>query len=207
MSTSPDTPVTEMDRDELEEEIESLRRQVSAMEARFDALSTKFDALVTVCLGDPHELGSVEPEEMTDLLTRTKELDDRVTEHDARMEMFYSESGGRDDPDGRAMRLRQTLYNTAKNNDGTAALDRDGAEGALNGGLHKASVLDAMKRAADGRNAKIDGSSDLDPVASITFCVGEGRGNQSRIEMDLSDATGAEVRQNLTTGQTEEGGR
>lgn len=45
----------------------------------------------------------------------------------------------------------------------------------------------------------INGASDLVPVNSISFEVGDECHAQSHLRMDLSKATGSEVRQNLTT--------
>lgn len=189
--------------EELREENEQLQRRVNALEARCDGLSRKFDALVEVMLGDADDLAGYEPDEMRDVLQRVVDLEDQVADHENQVAMVRSDGGGDvDTPDGRARRLRKVLYNDAKKNDGKAALTRDGVNGVLGGGHHRGTVLDAMRRAADGREADINGSSDLPPLNGVTFLSGSKTQDQSRIELDLSDLTGSEVRQNLTTVQT-----
>jgi len=198
--------VSDQSRAELEKEVQILRSQT-------DALSTKLDRLAAIVLGD-RDTAEYEVDEISmDLRTRLNDIEERVTEHDNKLAM-YAAGGGTDpdDPDSRATKLRQVLYNSAKATDGTAELTRDEAESALNGGLHRESVLDAMKRAADGETAgnddrsyrSINGSSSLPPCSGITFRDGSLGGGQSYIKLELSNLTGAEIRQNLTTGDTEE---
>ena len=185
---------------ELREENEQLRQKVNGLEARCDAMSRRFNTLVEVMLGDADELGGYEPDEMRDVLQRVVDLEDKVADHENQVAMVRGDGGSQTDtPDGRAKRLRQVLYNRAKKNDGKATLDRDGVDGALGGGHHRGTVLDAMKRAAEGREANINGASDLPPLNGVTFHKGTKRDEQSRITMDLSGVTGSEVRQNLTT--------
>ncbi|WP_331232676.1 hypothetical protein [Natronorarus salvus] len=163
-----------------------------------DGFSRKFDLLVETILGDPDELGAYEPDEVRDMLQRLQDVEEDLEEIGQKV-AIVSRDGGADTPDARAQRLRQVLYNNAKGNHGVARLTRDEANGALGGGYHKGSVLDAMKRAADGREADIDGASRLNPLDGVTFTTGSGKGSPSRVEIDLTDLTGAEIRQNLTT--------
>ena len=189
--------------EELREENEELRQKVNGLEARCDGLSRKFDTLVQVMLGDADELAGYEPDEVRDVLQRVVDLEDTVADHESQVAMVRGDGGSQTDtPDGRAKRLRQVLYNRAKKNDGKATLERDGVDGALGGGHHRGTVLDAMKRAAEGREADINGASDLPPLNGVTFYKGTKRDEQSRISMDLADVTGSEVRQNLTTKDT-----
>lgn len=189
--------------EELREENEELRRKVDDLEARCEGISRRFNTLVEVMLGDMDELGAYEPDEMRDVLQRVVDLEDTVADHENQVAMVRGDGGSQSDtPDGRAKRLRKVLYNRAKKNDGKATLNRDGVDGALGGGHHRGTVLDAMRRAAKGRDADINGSSDLPPLNGVTFHKGTRRDEQSRITMDLSDVTGSEVRQNLTTKDT-----
>jgi len=198
--------VSDQSRAELEKEVQILRSQT-------DALSTKLDRLAAIVLGD-RDTAEYDVDEISmDLRTRLNDVEERVTEHDNKLAMYAAGGGaGPNDPDSRATKLREVLYNSAKATDGTAELTRDEAESALNGGLHRESVLDAMKRAADGETAgnddrtyrSINGSSSLPPCSGITFRDGSLGGGQSYIKLELSNLTGAEIRQNLTTGETEE---
>lgn len=189
--------------EELRQENEELRRKMSHLEARCEGISRRFTTLVEVMLGDEDELGTYEPDEMRDVLQRVVDLEDTVADHENQVAMVRGDGGSQTDtPDGRAKRLRQVLYNRAKKNDGKATLDRDGVDGSLGGGHHRGTVLDAMKRAAEGREADINGASDLPPLNGVTFHKGTKRDEQSRILMDLADVTGSEVRQNLTTKDT-----
>jgi len=79
------------------------------------------------------------------------------------------------------------------------------------GGLHRGTVLDAMRRAADGDQADIDGSLALEPVDAITFNRGgtvgvDGEAQPSYLEFDRSRLAGVEARQILTTGDGGEEG-
>lgn len=190
----------------LREQNEDLEAEVANLEARCTGLSRKFNNLVEVLFGDTDELGAYEPDEMRDILQRIVDVEDQVEDHENQVAMLRSGKGTSDTPDGRAKRLRQVLYNDAKKNSGKAAMDRDAVNSALGGGHHRGTVLDAMRRAANGREADISGSSKLPPLDGITFHAGSKRDEQSRIEMDLSDLTGTEVRQNLTT-EDNDGGR
>jgi len=212
---APDTDVTTDSGDladrvaALEADNEALRSEVQELAGLVEALRKQIKIQSRLLVGEEHVSTAVDPTDtgVDDILTRLSELDDRVEEHDQQVAMVRTDgSAGADDPDSRARFLRQTLYNQAKGNDGRATMDRDAADSRLGGGLHRDTVLDAMRRAADGYEAEISGASDLQPVDSITFKVGEGRGTQSRIVMDLSNATGSEIRRNLTTKTTEDGG-
>lgn len=186
--------------EELREENEELRRKVRDLEARCEGISRRFSTLVEVMLGDADELGTYEPDEMRDVLQRVVDLEDTVADHENQVAMVSADGGNQiDTPDERAKRLRQILYNRAKKNNGKAALDRDGVDGALGGGHHRGTVLDAMKRAADGREADINGSSELPPLNGLTLHIGRKKDEQSRIEMDLTNVTGSDLRKNLTT--------
>lgn len=200
--------VSDQSRAELEKEVQILRSQT-------DALSTKLNRLAAIVLGD-RDTAEYDVDEIgTDLRTQLNDVEERVSEHDDKLAMYAAGgSSGPDDPDSRATKLRQVLYNSAKATDGTADLTRDEAESALNGGLHRESVLDAMKRAADGQAAgddersyrSINGSSSLPPCSGITFRDGGFGDGQSYIVLELSDMTGAAIRQKLTTGESEEEG-
>lgn len=203
-------------RDALEERVDELETEVQELTALTDALQRQNRQLSQILIGEDTVGMDVDADTMTDFLTRSQDVDDRLVDLEQRVAMVRADgSGDADDPDGRARIIRQTLYNKAKSSEGLATLSRDEVDSRLGGGLHRDSVLDAMKRAADGHHAgsehadlgyrPINGATSLEPVDSIAFERGQDRGEQSRVVMDLSDATGTEVRQNLTTKDTEEG--
>jgi hypothetical protein len=182
--------------------IDELRSEV----ARLKAVNRRQDQLITMLLGE-RDLSAVEPEDMRPVMDRLRVLEDRVgdLEEDNEHRLELSEvSHSR--PDERAEKLRHALLNHA-GSDGRAALTRDDVDAIL-GGLHRGQLLEAMKRAADGRRASdedrryspIPGTSDLSPVDAITFEVGKESDDQSRIVLDTDDLTGSEARQNFMTG-------
>lgn len=205
-----------MDRDELVETVAGLRGTVEDLDARLDSLEAQVSALQTqnrllkqVLAGTDDEFATWNVDNMVPMHDRLEELADTVAEHDSRFEMFVVEDGRSASPDERAMHLRQVLLNRADNEDGIAKMTRDSATMALGGNPHKGTVLDAMRRAADGHDANIDGSSDLEPVDAIEFNVGgtvgsDGTARQSQLRLQQDRLTGTEARQILTT---ERGGR
>lgn len=190
---------TEREIEKLREENAELRRKLNDVEARCEGVSRRFTTLVEVMLGDPDELGAYEPEEMRAVLQRLVDLEEKVAEHDTQVAMVRSDGGGADTPDGRARRIRKVLYKNAKKNNGRSSLDRDAVNGILGGGHHRATVLDAMKRAADGSEADINGSSKIQPLNGITMRNGSVGREQAKIEMDLTKISSSDVRKNLTT--------
>lgn len=219
-STATEADASESDaggeRDALEARVDELESKLREQAALTEALQRQNRQLSQLLIGEDTVGMDVDADAMTDFLTRSQDVDDRLVDLEQRVAMVRSDgSGTADGPDGRARVIRQTLYNKAKNSEGLATLTRDEADSRLGGGLHRDSVLGAMKRAADGHQATsehadlgyrpVNGASELEPVESVTFERGEGRSEQSRVVMDLSDATGTEVRHNLTTKDTEEG--
>jgi hypothetical protein len=204
--TTPDTTADSEQLHRLQAENQELRDRVNELEHLVDALRRQMKQRTKLLTGD-ESLSTVEPDEVDDVLTRLSALEDDIATLRQDTQMVRQDGGnGADNPDGRAKLLRQTLLETARTNDGKAKLDRAAADARLGGGLHRDTVLDAMRRAADGYDADINGASDLEPVDSITFRVGSGRDSPSILVMDLSDATGSELRQNLTTKTTGGGG-
>lgn len=205
MSTVSASDLEGMDRDELAEKIVELDGRVQSLEALTDALQTQNRLLKTALAGSPDEFGAWDVQQMVPIHDRVEDLSDTVATHDERFEMFVVEDGKQATPDERAMHLRQVLLNDAEHNDDDIGkMSRDAARKVLDGRLHKGSVLDAMRRAADGSEAQIDGASDLTPVDAIEFHTGgtvgsDGKAQQSRIELDASNLTGTEARQILTT--------
>ncbi|NLV11900.1 hypothetical protein [Haloarcula argentinensis] len=215
-------PVSEMSHTELAEEVEDLRETVDELEsmvrdsnALVKAVRKQMAMQNQLLVGtETVQDAGIDPEGVVNHHQRLSEVEDQLQEQGDQIQMVRVDGGGSpDDPDSRAQRIRQTLYNKAKqHSEGKAEMDRDDVDSRLGGGLHRDTVLGAMKRAADGYEAEddersytsINGSSDLQPVDSITFSVGEGRGNASKVVMNLSDVTGAEIRHNLTTKDTEE---
>lgn len=206
MSTAEYPDVEDMSRDELEDEVAELRGEVDDLKgtvreqgAILKAMRKKMERVETALAGSSDEFSSWDVGEMDPVNDRLRGVEDTVEDHAGRFEMFVVEDGSNSTPDKRAMHLRQILYNQAKSNDGYASIDRDTCDSALGGGLHRGTVLDAMRRAADGENAKINGSSDLTEVDGVEFRKGTGKDTQSRLILDRDDLTAADVRQNLTT--------
>lgn len=186
-----------MERGELESEVQDLRKQVDGMEKRFDAMSSRMDTFVEAVFGEDTVPGDVEKSE--DMLTKFADLRGRVDEHDEKLSMVSSEGGNRSTPDERAMGLRTSLYEEAKNSpEKSAVMSRDQAKFALNGGLSRPQLLDAMRRAADGDTGNINGSSDLEPVDGLEFVSGGGRDRQSKIRLNIAETSGESLRTNIT---------
>jgi hypothetical protein len=221
-NTDGDRPdPSSMPRDELEAELEALRGRVDEAEsaaeeamALAEAVRRQLHQQSQLLVGEKTvQAAGITPDNVENHHQRLHDIDQRLEEQGDQLTMVRVDGGGSpDDPDARAQRIRQTLYNKAKQSDGQATMDRDDVDSRLGGGLHRDTVLGAMKRAADGYDAELDeqsytainGSSDLQPVDSIGFVVGDGRGTSSKVVMNLSNATGAEIRQNLTTDSAEE---
>lgn len=210
---SIDTPVEEMSREDLEDEVRDLRGHIRALEARMDATNTRLERISIAAFDEP--LGEVNEDEFDSLRPRLLEIEETVEKIKKDQRMLVSDvGGGRATPDDRAKLIRQTLLNKARSNEGESGLTRDQVDARLDGGLHRDTLMDAMKRAADGHKAEgndrdytpINGSSDLLPVDAITFRVSDGKDKQSVVSMDLEDSTATEVRQNLTTEQSDGGG-
>lgn len=206
------------------EEYDELAAEVQELSGLVDALHRQIKQQTRILTGNEH-MDVVDPEHpsFTDLMTRIQQVEDRTEEHASRLQMVRTDgAAGTDSPDDRAHLLRQQLYNMAKSGAnkseteaGRATMTRDEANARLGGELHNGTVLDAMRRAANGHEADISGSSDLQPVDSITFHKSDSHESQSKLVIDLADASGTEVRQNLTpsggrqnlmTANTEDGG-
>jgi hypothetical protein len=197
-----------MTRDELIQTVRELRKDLDATEAYAEAAHRRIDTLAVALAGDEDEFSEWAPEEMEPIADRLSSVEDTVASHDEKFEMFVVEDGSSATPDERALHLRQVLWNKGKNNDGKACLTRDEAESSLGGGLHNGTVLDAMKRAADGHDADLgNGSSDIKPFDGITFASGSLGGGQSRLELDADDLTMNDLHQNLMTENRAGGGR
>lgn len=219
--------IEDLDRDELEdialdqsEEIaelwdvvEGLRKTVDQThDPRIEALAQQITGIKTALAGSPEDFSSWEPQEMEPMMDQVKNLAGAVASREEEKEMFMKEDGEDLDPDGRAIQLRQYLLNETRRptDPDVVGASRDAAKNVLKGGLHKGSVLDAMRRAADGREANINGSSQLEPVDAITFQSGssiglDGNPSQSEVELDRSRLTAVEARQILTTVREEDG--
>jgi len=216
--------------DSLEEElddkgakIDDLETTVGELEALVTALKSRNKRLTSLTFGD--EWGTLNEDGFRPLYGRVMTLEDDLNEHKEATKL--ASSSGSSKPDDRARQLRRKLFNKAKHiaaqNDEVNGMEvsftRDQAEAALEGGLHRGTVLDAMKRAADGQDASncdavdytpINGASDLEASDAITYITGRndpGRtsGQQSELVMAVDDVTGSEARQNLTTGSTDGG--
>lgn len=194
-----------------DDDVEALRDRVDALEAQLQAVRAQNRRLKQLLAGDPDEIATWDLDSMVPLHTRLEQLEGTVDEHETKFQMFVVEDGKQSTPDQRAVHLRQNILNQAQKNDAPIAkLTRSQADSALGGDLHKQSVLDAMKRAADGHAAKTTGSSDLHPIDAIEFTTGgtvgrDGSPEQSYLVIDLRDLTGDQARQILTTGEAVQG--
>lgn len=188
--------------DPQEERIEALEKQMDDLEARIDAISTRQRNLADVVLGE-RELHESEVEAADDVFNRMEAVEASMKDVEEAVAIVHAD-GGMDEPDARAQRLRQVLLNKAKSNDGKARLERDDVDSALGGGYHKTTVLDAMRRAAEGDRAKVHGTTELEPVDGIEFHSGNNN-RPSKIEIDLADVTLQDLRHNVTT-RSEPGG-
>ena len=186
-------------------ECEQLRKELQATEALVQALQTRQQRIIELLVGEEGFEG-IDEDERRDIDQRILDLEESVGEVQERVRMVRND-GGADSPDDRARRLRQRLYEGAKQNGGKYGLTRDSANEVIGGGYHRSTVLDVMRRAADGKEADINGSTDLEPIDGIQFEKGTKMEDQSRITIDLSDITGSDLRWNLTTVDGVEGGQ
>lgn len=199
--------------EEKRERVAELEARVDALEGLTSALQAQNRMLKRVLAGSEDEFSTWNVDNMVPFRERLEDLEADVGEHAEKFQMFVVEDGESAAPDDRAMHLRQVLLNRArKQDDGIAKMPRDSADGALGGGLHNGTVIDAMRRAADGYEANINGSSDLEPVDAITFFLGgkvgsDGDPDQSFLQLDVADLTGEEAHQNLMMGDGTSGGR
>lgn len=215
--------ITEVEEelDEKNEKIADLEQENTKQEAVINALRTQNKEFKRVLAGSVQEFGSWTPEDMVPMHARLLNVEDDVEEHEDKLRMMVVDDGKKGSPDERAAHLRQVLYNEAKtiykqsNHDGEveAKLARDHCSSALGSTEQRATVLDAMKRAADGEKASdpdhvdyspIQGSSSLEPMDAITFNTGasvngSGEAEQSHIKIRLDSLTLTDLRKNLTT--------
>lgn len=220
--------LADLDRDELEdlaarqfEVIDGLHGRVESLEQtvdrnhdpRLDAFQRQLDEVKTAIVGSADEWTGIDPHEMEPVLDQVQNLAKSVASQEETRELFEKVDGKGLAPDDRAIKLRQSLLNRTDrvSDPDVARLDREAAGNVLMGSLHKGSVLGAMRRAADGHEANIDGASDLEPVDAIAFHRGgtvgsDGEAEQSYLEIDRSRLTPVEARQILTTGEGEGGG-
>ena len=209
--------------------IENLEDTVDRQGALVEAVRKQNATLKRLLAGDEETYDSWDPSHFESFYDRVTELEEAVADHDDRLELTLTADGAAGSPDERAMRLREVLFNRAKRKareadedamaDVKVVIDRDACNAALAGDLHRGSVLDAMKRAADGKLASesdavaynpINGSSGLQPINGVTFRTGKAvnsrlESEQSHLVMSADSLTRTDLRQNLTTvsGDTE----
>lgn len=187
--------------------IRELEKQNEELQHLVEALQTQVKRLTSVVAGEEglaDRLGDTE-ETFTDLITRVENVEEGVRDNNDKLSMAPS-NDEKSSPDTRAVKLRQILTEEV-NSGGKARLSRGEAGKALGGGHHRDTVLDAMKRAADGQMAEqpdrpyseINGSSDLEAVDGITFQTSLTKKKQSYVEIDMTHVTQANLRNNLTT--------
>jgi uncharacterized coiled-coil protein SlyX len=221
--------------DELEDTVECQADRIDTLESEVEQQDTLIEALraqnTTIkqaLANDPNDVGTWNTERMDGIYPRLVEVEEQLDDHEEKFEMFVVEEGKTATPDERAMHLRQVLYNKAKRvsrqedapEDLEVEMDRDECTSALGADLARSSIIDAMKRAADGSDAgnpdaieytAIQGSSDLQAVDAIAYHSGRSIGSaggiaQSTIEMSVSDLTGVEARKIPTTVSGGDGG-
>lgn len=198
----------EMERSELEQEVHDLRKEMTEMSGLLKATNARMDALTKAVFGSDSLSEVVDTENMDDVWTRLNGLSDDVQEHEDKLHMFSKGGGKKKKPDERALTLRQVLYQKAKRgNDNVAKMSRDDCDSALGGGMTRYVLIDAMRRAANGEDADIDGSSDLENLSGVEIIIASGRDDQSKIRMDLDDATSSELRRIPTTKREGNEGR
>lgn len=198
-STLTRADLESMSEDELIEHVLDLQQQQTDLELRMTALQKQFSRFKEVLAGDADEFATWDTNEMEPFIDRVRTLEDEVGDHTEKFEMFVVEDGQAATPDKRAMHLRQVIYNNAQTNGGKARLDRDQCESALGGGLHNHTMLDAMKRAADGAEAEIQGSCNLQPIPGLTVSIASTPAEQTVIVLDSVELSRSALRQNLLT--------
>ncbi len=210
-----------------ENRIADLEKETQSQSALIDALRTQNEHLKTVLAGGPDEFSTWETDDMVPMHARLLNVEDGLEDHEDKLRMMVVDDGQKGSPDERAIHLRQVLYNEGKqvykeqDHDGSieARLSRDRCKTALGSTVNRGTVLDAMKRAADGRDASeseavaytpIQGASTLEPMDAISFHTGASVNNagdteQSHISIRLDSLTLGDFRKNLTTVTDEEG--
>ena len=212
----------------LQDRVDELESETERQDTLIEALRAQNKQLKQALAGNADDFGTWNTERMDGIYPRLVEVEEQLDEHEEKFEMFVVEEGKTATPDERAMHLRQVLYNKAKRvsrqqdapEDLEVEMDRDECTSALGADLARSSIIDAMKRAADGSDAgnpdaieytAIQGSSDLQPVDAIAYHSGRSIGSaggiaQSTIEMSVSDLTGVEARKIPTTVSGGDGG-
>ena len=192
----------EMERSELEKEVHELRKEMDAMSSHMDAMNARLNDLTKALVGEESLNVVVDPDNMEDVWSRLNTLSEDVQEHEDKLNMFSKGGGKKKTPDERAQTLRSVLYEKAKSGSSKVGkMTRDECDSALGGGMSRYQLMEAMKRAADGEDADINGSSDLESMDGVEVVVGSGRDEQSKIRMDLAEATAQELRLIQTTEQ------
>lgn len=201
----PATP----DADRQRAPVKKLEQRITTLENRVDALSQQNRLLQTALFGAEDWLSQADMEVVTPVQHRVRDLEQTVSEHQNTIAVLHTESESRSKPDSRALRLRQLLVSDLTEASPVAVMTRDECNSGLGNGLNRATVLDAMRRAAYGKEGEnVHGSSKLDPVPGMEFIKGTGKKEQSRICFDAtdSDVTVSDLRNNVTTQMTEDGG-
>lgn len=213
-----------MQLNRLQDRVDDLEQTIDKQGKLLDSLHTRNSNLVEILFDDEWSvINNDGSSSFQSIYHRLLIVEDDIETMKQRSSVMGSRGSLK--PDERAQRLRQILFDKAKRlsnernqvNGIEARLTRDEAEAALGGGLHRGTVLGAMKRAADGADAAdrtmvgyttINGASDLDASEGIKFTPGENHPgktaeNQSELIITIDDITGAEARQNLMTGTNE----
>lgn len=193
--------------DDQADRLDELEAENQAKDAKIEAQARKIENLQRALAGDPYDFMAWDFEERGPIDQRIRNIEGGLDDHEDRLTVFEVESGQFSNPDQRALHLREVLLTDAEKSGGKAKLDRDAANGALQGGLTRDRVIDAMRRAADGDEADIDGTSKLASIDGIEFNVGRKRDQQSTVSLDLTQTSSEQLRRNPTTKDTSPGGR
>lgn len=103
-------------------------------------------------------------------------------------------------PDERAVKIRSWLYDEATSSpDGTAAMDKNIAKGVVGG--RRSQRYEAMRRAADGDDGAMNGSSSLSAAPGVEFeKYGKNDERNTRVVFDLEAAEDVTSKSDLTRG-------
>lgn len=205
--TESRTEPEEMERSELEREVKELRTDLDEMSGRMNALHAGLNEMRKIVVGTTDVSTVVDADNMTDVWTRLDQMSESVEEHEDKLHMFSKGGGKKKSPDERAITIRAVLYQKSQaGSSDVSKMTRDECDTALGGGMTRYKLIEAMRRAANGDNGDINGSSDLECLDGVEVLIGSGRDEQSKIRMDLEEATAAQLRRIPTTEQEGNGG-
>lgn len=144
--------------------------------ARVDALSRKVETIRSDLMDEIEEL----QEENRDLRQRVSDLENKL-------EIIGADGMDPNTPDKRALQIRAKLYELAnKGTKPTAAMDHNDVNVELPG-LSREQRYEAMRRAAGGNDLAHKGQSSLSPVQGIQWEARDGRNNRVTLDLELAE--------------------